>query len=110
MLLSTAGFDQPEGVKFNNTQNVETDIKIELMILMVRPSLKTNHRHFFAKQIKIFIRKIKGEVRIPPAVAASTTAVSSRFSTILVSKESKDLTKNFTPSSKTCLIMASRSW
>jgi len=49
------------------------------MILIYSLTLNTNPNYLFAKQIKTFIRKINGEVRIPPTVAANLTALSPAF-------------------------------
>ena len=61
MLLSTAAFDQPEGDKFDKIQNVDIKIKIALIIFIFGLTVKTKGQFLFAKQIKTFIRKIKGE-------------------------------------------------
>jgi hypothetical protein len=49
------------------------------MILIYSLTVNPNRKHLFAKQLKTFIRKIKGELRLPPMVAANPTAISSAF-------------------------------
>jgi hypothetical protein len=72
MLLSTAAFDQPGGAKFDKIQRVEIKIRIDLLVLISSLATKTNRNYLFPKQIKTFIRKIKGEVICLPAMAQRT--------------------------------------
>ena len=50
------------------------------MILIYSLTVNANRNHLFAKQLKTFIRKIKGELRIPPMFAANPTAISPALS------------------------------
>ena len=54
-------------------------MKIVLMILMFSLTINTNRNHLYVKQLKTFIRKIKGEVQILPMFAANPTAISPAF-------------------------------